>query len=611
MAKKNAPQKSKIADDFKLHAVNTLYTSKRKQHLENMRGSEIKLLAFAMLLRIVQVVNGHRDGGFHFIRRKEHQDETLANQFAIKPWSSKHAATSDVTDVVLTPSRENVVRTHVQNGSSVSSLTEPDLAFASIYPFQTESFITFDLSQADFFNDYAVGNKEHLLDAKLELFSFKRLPSDTSFDVVVRDGNEPIGIVKNLWRLDSSMDNHSSCASSKNCWIDLDVTDGLLWSIEQQRNTKDWNPLQSLTFIIRIKVPRQQEKVSGSFASSKYNGGSFSPKLNLEFSNQANDSINPYSSGIESKKKPGRKHIVKGVKGPRKKPQNDNTAKTNSNAGAVNAAGVRPDNDSANNGIQYYTYIIIDTENHPETEKNKPGRKYLVKGVKGPRKKPKDNHALKTTARATRRPSTRPTKRPSNGSASFQPGKITNKPSGNNSFSSIKPNTNDVAAVRPVPGSGNAGNMPGISGNVSGGGSNGPSGPNVAYNQGDGPHATYGQNGEPAMSDHQASGPNGPIVSYSANGGGENEGPNGPSVVYSQNSGPNGPSVSYSGQSAYGASRSETKKWYMNYQIGKCVQDCSEGDACGGVANFWDMLFDSQATCCQEMNFWNPTCIGV
>lgn len=575
-----------------------------------MRGSEIKFLSFAMLLRTVQVVNGHRDGGFHFVRQKEHQDETLANQFAIKPWSSKHAATSDVTGAVLTPIRENVVRTHVQNGSSVSSLAEPDLVFASTYPYQTESFITFDLSQADVFNDNAVGNKEHLIDAKLQLFSFERLPINTSFDVVLRDGNEPIDSVKNLWRLDSSMDNHSSCASSKNCWINLDVTDGLLRSIEQQRNTEDWNPLQSLTFIIRISVPRQQAKVSGSFASSKYNGGSFSPILTLEFSDQANDSINHYSAGIESQKKPDRKHIVKGVKGPKKKPKNDYKAKINNNEGAVNLAGIRLDKDSSNNGIQYYTYIIIKTEDHPETEKKKPGRKYLVKGVKGPRKKPKDNNALKTIARATRRPSRRPTKRPSNDSGSFQPDKITNIPT-DNSFSSIKPNTNDVAAVKPVPGLGHGSNRPDITGNLSEGGSNGPSGPNVEYNQGDGPHATYSQNGKPTVSDHQASGPNGPIVSYSANGAGENEGPNGPSVVYSQNSGPNGPSALYSGQSAYGASRIETNKWYMNYQIGKCVQDCSKGDACGGVANFWDMLFDSQAICCQQMNFWNPTCTDV
>ncbi|KAL7516676.1 hypothetical protein ACHAWX_001664 [Stephanocyclus meneghinianus] len=584
-----------------------------------MRGSEITLFAFEMLLRINQVVNGHRDGGFHYVRRKKHQDETLANQLAIKPWSSKHAATSDVTDAVLTPIREKVIRTHVQNGSSVSSLAEPDLMFASIYPFQTESFITFDLSQADIFNEYAAGNKEHLLDAKLQLFSLKRLPSDTTYDVVVRDGNEPIDSAKNLWRLDSSMDNHSSCANSNNCWIKMDVTDGLLWSVEQQRNTEDWNPLQSLTFIIRIKVPRQQAKVSGSFASSKYNGGSFSPKLTLEFSDQARDSINHYSSGLVSQKKPDRKHIVKGVTGPKKKPRNDFTAKTKNNAGAVNSAGVRPVKDSANNGIQYYTYIIIQTEDYPEKEKKKPGRKYLVKGVKGPRKKPKNNNALNTIVRATRRPSTRPSNRPSRRPTkrpstrptkrpSTRPTKRPSNNSGSFQFNNIKPNTNDVAAVRPMLGSENAGNWPHITDNVSGGGLNGPSGPNVAYNQGDRPHATYSQNGSPTMSDQQASGPNGPIVSYSANGVGENGGPNGPSAAYSQNSGPSGPSVSYSGQSA-GASRIETKKWYMNYQIAKCVRDCSKGDACGGVANFWDMLFDSQAICCQQMNSWNPNCI--
>eukprot|EP00804_Cyclotella_cryptica_P028692 CCRYP_008184-RB/>CCRYP_008184-RB protein AED:0.09 eAED:0.29 QI:0/0/0/1/0/0/3/0/532 len=528
-----------------------------------MSSSGIKSLAFGVLIRTAQIVNGHRDGGFHFIRRKEYQDETLVNQLAIKPWSSKHAA-FDATNVVLTPLRENVVETDVRNGSSALSSAETDLVFASIYPHQTQSFITFDLSQSDVFNDYAVRNKEHLLDANLQLFSFHMLPSDTSFDIVVRDRDERSNNVDMMWHVDSSMVNLSSCARSKNCWIDLDVTDGLLWSIEEQRNMKDWNPSQALTLIVRVSIPRQQAKVSASFASSKYNGGSFAPRLSLEFPDQANNAVNYYSSSMESQKKPARKHIVKGVKGPRKKPKNQSSPKTNNNISAANAVGVRPNKGSSNTGIQYYTYIIIDTENLPELAKNEPGRKHLVKGVKGPKKKPKENNSLANT----RRPSSSLSDG-GNDSASFQPNKVTS-----NSFSGIKPNTS---------------NVPGTMSNVE---ASGPNGPIVSYS---------GQ----LANGSESNGPNGPSVAYS-----QNSGPNGPSVAYSQNSGPNGPNVSYSGQEADGtSSRSETKKWYMNYQIGNCVQDCSEGRACGGIANFWDMLFDSQAKCCQQMNFWNPSCM--
>ena len=52
-------------------------------------------------------------------------------------------------------------------------------------------------------------------------------------------------------------------------------------------------------------------------------------------------------------------------------------------------------------------------------------------------------------------------------------------------------------------------------------------------------------------------------------------------------------------------------KYYMVWgSTSKCVQDCAVGAGpdCGGKANFWDQLFDSQSQCCEEMNWWNSNC---
>eukprot|EP00804_Cyclotella_cryptica_P028634 CCRYP_008156-RA/>CCRYP_008156-RA protein AED:0.27 eAED:0.27 QI:0/-1/0/1/-1/1/1/0/592 len=580
----------------------------------------ILFLVISSLTKITWLVHGHRDGGDHFIRGNrqngQRMDQTLASQFAIKPWSSEFDTNYDLADVVLTPSRENVLRTQVRDGSSTSSLNEDELVFASIYPFETETFITFDLSKADFFKDYALSNKKDLRDAKLQLFSLDRLPSDTSFDIVLLDEGSRKNDIEMLWRVDSSSVDRSSCASSKNCWIDLDVTDGLLWSVEQQKNMKEWQGTFTLT--VRISLPRRQSQVSGSFASSKYDGQSYAPRLTLDFFNQGNNDINYYSSSIEPQNKPGRKHIVKGVKGPRKKTQNP--SKTNDNISAFTAVGARPDQDSKYNGIQYNTYIIVDTENLPLTGKNQPGRKYIVKGVKGPRKKPKENYSVQITRRPTKRPSGRPTRKPSrrptkrpsnnilapndtNSVVSFQPNKVNSKPGDNNSFTSIKP-------IAPMSGTGSAGKVQSGGTNASGGSLSGPNGPNVGYNQGDGPSVTYSQNSQPGTGNAGtvqssgsnanggwANGPNGPNVGY-------NQG-NGPSVTYNTGSAPNEAGVSYTGSGG----AKESFLWYMNYQIGRCVMDCANGAECGGQANFWDILFESQENCCRQMNYWNSACI--
>jgi hypothetical protein len=48
---------------------------------------------------------------------------------------------------------------------------------------------------------------------------------------------------------------------------------------------------------------------------------------------------------------------------------------------------------------------------------------------------------------------------------------------------------------------------------------------------------------------------------------------------------------------------SGTVKWYVRYvdwNVQKCYKDCETGTDCGGLAEFWDELFDSQETCCSS-----------
>ena len=55
---------------------------------------------------------------------------------------------------------------------------------------------------------------------------------------------------------------------------------------------------------------------------------------------------------------------------------------------------------------------------------------------------------------------------------------------------------------------------------------------------------------------------------------------------------------------AYGSAPSPTPagsaKFYMDWSTSKCVQDCEGTAPCGGIAEFWDVLYDSRATCCAE-----------
>jgi hypothetical protein len=54
-----------------------------------------------------------------------------------------------------------------------------------------------------------------------------------------------------------------------------------------------------------------------------------------------------------------------------------------------------------------------------------------------------------------------------------------------------------------------------------------------------------------------------------------------------------------------GTSGTGSNKWYMNFSTGKCVQDCDGAAPCDGLANSWDIKYDTQSKCCQERSWWD------
>ena len=55
-----------------------------------------------------------------------------------------------------------------------------------------------------------------------------------------------------------------------------------------------------------------------------------------------------------------------------------------------------------------------------------------------------------------------------------------------------------------------------------------------------------------------------------------------------------------------GAPVSSTGKYYVDWKNYKCSKDCDSGTAgCGGLAQSWDVLYDSKDQCCRESLGWN------
>ena len=53
-----------------------------------------------------------------------------------------------------------------------------------------------------------------------------------------------------------------------------------------------------------------------------------------------------------------------------------------------------------------------------------------------------------------------------------------------------------------------------------------------------------------------------------------------------------------------------TGKWYVKYEAETCVQDCTGGSNCGGIAESWDEVFDSKIACCDAKMWYNNDCVS-
>ena len=45
-----------------------------------------------------------------------------------------------------------------------------------------------------------------------------------------------------------------------------------------------------------------------------------------------------------------------------------------------------------------------------------------------------------------------------------------------------------------------------------------------------------------------------------------------------------------------------SNKWYMDWDENKCVQDCIGASPCGGLAEAWDVVYDRQDKCCENIS---------
>jgi hypothetical protein len=61
------------------------------------------------------------------------------------------------------------------------------------------------------------------------------------------------------------------------------------------------------------------------------------------------------------------------------------------------------------------------------------------------------------------------------------------------------------------------------------------------------------------------------------------------------------------GNAAVATASSGTSTWYMSWSSNKCVQDCAGAAPCGGLANSWDLTYDTQSKCCSERMWWDIT----
>lgn len=284
-----------------------------------------------------------------------------------------YSAAQALSQVILNPVYEYVAHARATDEDDESSWSwktkaaEDELTYVAMDPIYVESFVTFDLSYS------SVDNVETFLSgATLKLYSLNGYPNNTVFDIILPDEtvnddadddddayfDDDADEVDSDWDQSSDVD-VSRCVDSNPCWVDVDVTDGLLRSIVEQDSL-------AITFGIRV----EQEPIRGAFASRNYKGERFSPQLILEFGTDldliATDltrSGHLKGSGRQFDKKKKNKKNKKGNGGSRRSDKKKKPGKNKKK-------GKKP---GKNNGGMHFSAIGI--ANEKPNKKDKPNEK--------------------------------------------------------------------------------------------------------------------------------------------------------------------------------------------------------------------------------------------
>ena len=228
--------------------------------------------------------------------------------------------------------------------------------------------MTFDL-------DYSWFNflEDYLSSATLKVYSLDAF-QEADFDVLTDDDS-------------LSLSSDTSCKSS--CWMEIDVTDGLLWSIEAQPEVTE--------FTVRIS----SDETLGAFASSSRND--YAPLLVVDFDRHENIAeiqlqLMKLRAGkkqlMKGKKKPGERPGTKlnnaGAKRPGKKKPGKRPGKVN-NAGSNRPGKKKP---GKRPGMKPISSQNKPGKKKPGTSQNKPGKK-KPGIVNKPNKKPSNGSSPK------------------------------------------------------------------------------------------------------------------------------------------------------------------------------------------------------------------------
>ena len=255
------------------------------------------------------------------------------------------------SEVTLNPTDEYLARKYIGNewGYEPADETLP-------FDEDTESFITFDLkySWLKYLEDY-------LSSATLRMYSLSGAVK-VDFDVLTEGDNE--------W---TAVDVDASTCDSHPCWVEVDVTDGLLWTIERDPNAS------SMT--IRISA---NNEIEGMYAASSYDKKTFAPELLIDFDRHENlagiqADIAEMKSSLNDKKKSPKKDKKKDKKKPPKKGNISGTKVNVSNANRPNKKPNANKKKPGKKGNISGTKVNVSNANRPNkrpnANKKKPGKK--------------------------------------------------------------------------------------------------------------------------------------------------------------------------------------------------------------------------------------------